>query len=169
MEALHHKLGILGPCIVIGADSDKAVNAIWNTSNGMLGSIAKEFTITPIDVCRLDPGGMILDTPFKTLSIDNNKFEIQYSKIPSILWTMSLAQELCEDTLILPQAGFSIIIDKTTYNRLNAELKIMKNSDEYLHAAIDQSEKMFEIEEHTDGFFIDMPRELPGAGRAEEE
>jgi hypothetical protein len=134
MRLLHHKTSWgVTPMFIIDDKIEYITEYIWHTSKSVKHLPCEFISLTEVDVCPLDPGGMYcLKIPHSEFKIDDFKFSIQLSRIEEVIRCMKMGRERIPGYIRFPNFRCFIIIPKMTFEKLMVKLKELEMSDEAL-------------------------------------
>lgn len=144
------------PMLIIG-DVEEVTKHIWETSKSLIPGTERKFQIEDEEICKLDPGGLYhTKIPHKQFEIDNNKFDIQLSKIEDVLISLEYAKERVPGYMRFRLWRHFVILPVDIFNKLKNYLIDLEKSDEALHSELTEHLVYDDLIEK--GFIIKFPR-----------
>ena len=110
---------------------------LWSTSEFIMEHELKkeDLQIEDIEVCRLDPGGMLnLKEEWKTFTIDKCKFQVQLSKIDWVILKVKKAQGRIPGGVRFGMWQWNVVCSDKMHGKLLEKLKVLAKTDEQLDA-----------------------------------
>lgn len=147
---------------IVDADIDVVTDYVWEASSSIKKYVQnkEDFALEDLEVCRLDPGGMLnTNEPWEQFKIGKYSFEIQLSKIDWVISKIRGAKECAPNCLRINMWMWSIFITKESHEKLLDVLTAMSHKDNAIHRRIDDFELKSKLEKNGYIVFTDIPRE----------
>ena len=145
--------------LIVSEDPKATAAAIINTSEDCVG-IKPNLVVENVKALDLDPGGMYFTkTPHFKFDIDGVTCDIQATKIAWVLDELEHAKERLPGFYRLRMWLLNIVVPVPFMAKLKAKLTELSNSDEVLHAQLDEEEILTQLEKNRDIVRLKLPRE----------
>lgn len=162
MYLVRHSSYSLRTMEIVDVDVPHVVNHLWETSEFIKqhGLSKNGILVEPLDVCRLDPGGMLnMKEKWKVFVLDGCTFEIQLSKLSWVLMRVKRAKPRIPGCRRCGMFMCNVIVSEKMWVKLIAKLESLQSSDETLHAQISDYEIKEKLESGGHVIFPEIPRE----------